>query len=239
MPPSDSSETGIKGARSWKTRARTLARRIIYAALVSSALAAVFLFLADLRITSVSGGAIHENPARTPRTDIALVLGTSKYVSPGRPNAYYSARIKAAADIFREGGVRGMVVSGDNATLQYNEPQRMRLDLAENGVPEKYITSDYAGFRTLDSIVRMKEVFGHDRYTIVSQRFHLERALYIARALGHDPVGFAAETPPGEPGFRARVRELLARGLAVLDVNVLNRAPKFLGPRVVPVLFDR
>lgn len=234
MPPSGSPETARRAAFWWKSAA--LPARALLIALAVAVLGALFIFMADIWITMSAADAIHETLPDTPPTGIALVLGTSKYIAPGKPNAYYAARMKAAAALYMAGGVRGMVVSGDNSTIKYNEPQRMRQDLAELGVPDKFITNDYAGFRTLDSIVRMKEVFGFDRYTIVSQRFHLERAVYIARAYGHNPVGYAAETPPGGLSLKVRVRELLARALAVLDVNVFRRAPKFLGPRISPPL---
>ena len=115
-----------------------------------------------------------------PYNRVALVLGTSKYLIGGSPNHYFKYRIKAAAELYNNGKVDYILVSGDNATVQYNEPRQMRRALIQAGIPAKAIYSDYAGFRTLDSIVRAKEVFGQARFTVVSQAFHNERAIFIA-----------------------------------------------------------
>ena len=201
-------------------------------------LAAVYFTAADLYVAREAEGSVVTEASNLEKRDLALVLGTSKYTGGGKVNDYYTARVKAAALLFKKGLVRGIVVSGDNSTTQYNEPQKMRQDLQELGVPGEYVTCDYAGFRTLDSIVRMKEIFGSGRYVIVSQSFHLARALYLARAYGQDAVGFAAEDPPAGISLKVRAREVLARGMALLDVNVLRRSPKFLGPPVKPGLRD-
>lgn len=200
-----------------------------------AALCVIALAAADGYVEEVGRRAIYGDSEKTPKVDAALVLGTSKYVTPGRQNRYYQTRIEAAASLYRAGKVRAIVVSGDNSTARYNEPQRMKEDLVEMGVPAEYVTCDYAGFRTLDSVVRMKEVFGISRYAIVSQDFHVARALYIARALGQDPVGFAAEGGDEWP-LKVRLREIFARAVAILDVNVFRRAPRFLGePVKVPL----
>ena len=130
------------------------------------------------------------------------------------------------------GKVDGILVSGDNGREDYNEPAQMKEDLVALGVPADYITADYAGFRTLDSIYRAEEVFGLHAYTVVSQPFHLERALYLAGQRGQDVIGYAAYGPAGYWGRRVRAREVLARALAVLDVEVLGREPRFLGEPV-------
>ena len=119
-----------------------------------------------------------------PYNRVALVLGTSKYLIGGSPNHYFKYRIKAAAELYNNGKVDYILVSGDNATVQYNEPRQMRRALIQAGIPASAIYSDYAGFRTLDSIVRAKEVFGQARFTVVSQAFHNERAIFIARHFG-------------------------------------------------------
>lgn len=169
-------------------------------------------------------------PANTPTLPVALVLGTSKY-SGGRLNNYYAYRIVAAADLFHAGKIRGILVSGDNATIQYNEPTTMKKDLINLGVPTEYITQDYAGFRTLDSIYRAQKVFGIDQLVIVSQRFHCERALYLADAIGLSAVGFCVPDGEGGDGWAVRSREVFARALAYVDVNLLNRQPRFLGKK--------
>ncbi|MFM5819425.1 SanA/YdcF family protein [Aeromonas sanarellii] len=168
-----------------------------------------------------------------PYNRVALVLGTSKYLIGGSPNHYFKYRIKAAAELYNNGKVDYILVSGDNATVQYNEPRQMRRALIQAGIPASAIYSDYAGFRTLDSIVRAKEVFGQARFTVVSQAFHNERAIFIARHFGIEAVGFNALDPSAYQGIRTRVREVFARLMGLLDLYVLDKGPKFLGEPIV------
>ncbi|MGY6039309.1 SanA/YdcF family protein [Aeromonas sp. AE23HZ002T15] len=168
-----------------------------------------------------------------PYNRVAVVLGTSKYLIGGSPNHYFKYRIKAAAELYNNGKVDYILVSGDNATVQYNEPRQMRRALIQAGIPASAIYSDYAGFRTLDSVVRAKEVFGQSRFTVVSQAFHNERAIFIARHFGIDAVGFNALDPSAYQGIRTRVREVFARLMGLLDLYVLDKGPKFLGEPIV------
>ena len=161
---------------------------------------------------------------------MALLLGTARDFN-GRRNAFYTARIEAAAALFHEGKVRGILASGDNGRRDYDEPSDMKMDLIAAGVPAEFITLDYAGFRTRDSVIRAKEVFGQDDLIIVTQRFHAERALFIAREMGIDASAFIAADPTSRVSNRkARAREVLARTLAAAD-SLINRQPKFLGDR--------
>ncbi|MGL6166200.1 MAG: SanA/YdcF family protein, partial [Aeromonas veronii] len=166
---------------------------------------------------------------KVPYNRVAVVLGTSKYLSGGGPNHYFKYRIKAAAELYNNAKVDFIIVSGDNATVQYNEPRQMRRALIKAGIPASAIYMDFAGFRTLDSVVRAKEVFGQERFTVVSQGFHNERAIFIARHFGIDAVGFNAEDPSAYQGIRTRVREVFARLMGLLDLYVLDKGPKFLG----------
>jgi SanA protein len=193
--------------------------------------AGAFALWADRHVEESAAGRVYTDLDALPHREIAVVLGTSKY-SRGRLNSFYVGRIRAAAELYHAGKVDGILVSGDNGTASYNEPAEMRADLVALGVPAEHITADYAGFRTLDSIYRAGDVFGLDSYTIVSQPFHIERALYLADQKGHDAVGFAARGPQGYSFQRIRAREVLARANAVLDVEVLNLGPKYLGEPV-------
>lgn len=199
---------------------------------LAAALAIVFAVWADRHVGQAAAGRMFDTPDDLPKRDVALVLGTSK-VANGRINPFYTARIRAAAELYHAGRVDGLLVSGDNGRADYNEPAQMAADLAALGVPAEYITADYAGFRTLDSIYRAGDVFGLQSYTIVSQGFHVERALYLADQKGHDAVGYLAYSPQGFWGRHVRNREILARALAVLDVEVLHREPRFLGEPVL------
>lgn len=166
-----------------------------------------------------------------PSADVALVLGTSKYTTKGYANLFFKYRIQAAVDLYKVGKIKHIIVSGDNSLFEYNEPREMRRALLREGIPENAITLDYAGFRTLDSVVRCKEVFGQNHFIIISQEFHVARALFIAKKFKINAVGYAAKSPPQEYSFKTNVREFFARTMAIFDLYVLNTQPKFLGNR--------
>lgn len=187
--------------------------------------------LCDLGIRLAARGRVHSSVAEVPEASVALLLGTAK-LHYGRANLFYGPRIAAAAELFKAGKVRGILVSGDNSRVDYSEPEDMRDDLVAAGVPARFITLDYAGFRTLDSLVRAKEVFGQTEIVVVSQAFHLERALYIAARHGITARGYVASDPTSRRHYmKTRAREILARTAAVLDILV-GRDPKFGGPKV-------
>ncbi len=168
---------------------------------------------------------------RVPARPVALVLGTARRVN-GRPNRFYTARIRAAAELFRAGKIRHVLVSGDNSHRDYDEPTAMKRDLVASGVPGERITIDYAGFRTLDSVVRAHRVFGQRSFVVVSQRFHGERAVFLARHHGLDAVAYCAADVSGSAGMKTHLREYLARVKALVDVWILRKGPKFLGEPV-------
>lgn len=209
----------------------TLKRMLVW--LGATLLVSVMVLLGcDFYVSQITRPYIYSAVDELPERPVAVVLGTSKYYA-GKINPFYKARIDAAAQLFTAKKVRAVVASGDNATRQYNEPRMLRKDLINSGVPPELVTMDFAGFRTLDSVVRAKEVFKLNSFVVVSQRFQVERALYIARAHQIEAIGFAAENPSYFGWrWRVRLREVFARFLAVLDVTVLDTMPKFLGPKV-------
>jgi len=187
----------------------------------------------DRYINYSTQSAIYTEVKKVPHRRAALVLGTAKYITKGKKNYFYVYRIRAASALWKAGKVDAIVVSGDNASKYYNETVRMQKDLIKSGVPKKYIALDHAGFRTLDSVVRAEALFGLKEYIIVSQKFHLERALYIAKEKGQDVIGFAAKDIPGTKAARRMMwREYFARVKAFLDVNILNTQPTFFGDKV-------
>lgn len=167
-----------------------------------------------------------------PHNHVGLLLGTAKYQPGGGINPYFSYRIDAAVELYEAGKIRYILASGDNEHASYNEPLHMRLALLERGVPNEFIVLDYAGFSTLDSVVRTAEVFGQERFTVISQRFHNERAVYIGTYFGYDVVGYNAADIAPPSGVQTRLREYLARVKAILDLHLVRRAPRFLGEPV-------
>ncbi len=188
------------------------------------------LAFAHSQVRAASRDRCFESIEDTPHAPVALVLGCAKQLSNGRANRFFEARVEAAAELFHAGVVDALIASGDNHCADYDEPTDMKNALVALGVPAERVHCDYAGLRTLDSVVRAAEIFDQRRFVVVSQRFHCERAVFLARAKGLDAFGFDADAVHRGP--RARLRELGARLQAVLDVLVLDTEPRFLGPKV-------
>ena len=167
-----------------------------------------------------------------PENDVALLLGASKKLRNGNQNLYFKYRIDAAVELFKAKKIKHIIVSGDNHKKEYDEATDMRDALIAQGIPDSCITLDYAGFRTLDSVVRSLKIFGQKNITIISQEFHNERALFIANYFGMNAVAFSAKDVPNQYSFKTRMREYVAKFKAVLDLYVLHTKPKFLGERV-------
>src|ERR1700704_3914418 len=166
-----------------------------------------------------------------PGRSVALVLGTSNKLTDGSPNPYFENRIKTAAALYKGGEVTHFLLSGDNRSRYYNEPMEMKKALIKAGVPDSVITLDYAGLRTLDSIVRSKEIFGQDKITIITQPFHCNRALFISRFYHIDAVAIQAIEPSPEAMAKVYLREYFARTKAIIDLYILRTAPHHLGEK--------
>lgn len=178
----------------------------------------VALFFAFSNFWILSHKAVSDIGRVVPR-EYGLLLGTSKFTRSGMVNPYYRYRIVAAAELFKAGKIKKIIVSGDNSTKYYNEPSTMRDDLVALGVPEKNISLDFAGLRTFDSVARCKSMFGISDPVIITQEYHACRALFLAEQLGLDgALAYAAKTPQGEAYIvRNEIRESFARVRAVID----------------------
>ena len=175
---------------------------------------------------------IYDEVQSLPHRQVGVVLGTSKYYRTGVINQYYLYRIQGAINAYNSGKVKYLLLSGDNAQQSYNEPSTMRRDLIAAGIPSSDIVLDYAGFRTLDSIVRTRKVFDTNDFIIITQRFHCERALFIALHMGIQAQCFAVPSPKNMLSVRSR--EIFARLGALTDLYLLKREPRFLGP-LIPI----
>lgn len=174
---------------------------------------------------------VYSDLALLPDHRMALVLGTSHRSVGGGPNPFFQKRIEMAAMLYAMGRIDHFILSGDNSTRYYNEPVEMKKALIRQGVPASAITLDYAGLRTLDSVVRSKKVFGQNKITIITQPFHSYRALFISRYYDMDAVAMVADDPELDKTFKVRLREYLARTKAVLDLYVFKTDPRFLGEK--------
>ncbi len=214
---------------------RLLRRWWLWIAVLATA-GAVLVFGCEWWIARSADGRCFDEIKDVAEAPVAVVLGTSPWAANGRANRFFMPRMKAAASLYKAGKVKALIVSGDNGTEEYDEPTEMKRVLVELGVPEHRVVCDYAGFRTLDSVVRAKEVFGQQRVIFVSQKFHNARAIYLAHAFGIEAWGLDATEVPVSLSVQTFLREKLACVKAMLDVNVLGTGPKFLGEKVmVPV----
>jgi len=171
-------------------------------------------------------GYVHVSVDTLPTTAVGVVLGTSKNIAPNRPNLHFQTRMEATTRVFAAGRIQHIIVSGAQNSRYYDEPSDMINALVALGVPNAAITPDRSGFRTLDSVVRVAEVFGETRDTLITDDFHINRAVFLARHHGHDAIGFSAGRVDPSVSFKSRFREIFARVKAVLDVYLFGTQPR-------------
>ena len=207
-------------------------RRIRKGVLITLAVLITFtslVLLANLWVENSTSDKVYSNTETIPAHEVAVVLGTSARLGKGQPNPFFEYRIKTASELYHAGKVKYFIVSGDNRTKYYNEPEEMKKALVKSGVPDSVITLDYAGLRTLDTIVRCKEIFGQDTITIITQSFHCNRALFISKY--YDMNAVAVTTDEVDFGPRIYMREYFARAKAVLDLYIFKTSPRHLGEK--------
>ncbi|WP_328871188.1 YdcF family protein [Streptomyces sp. NBC_00287] len=203
-------------------RTRTGQRR-----LVQALMAACVLALLPMTWMYVSTGDRLRTVADAPRTDVAVVFGAGLW--QGEPSPYLAHRLDAAAELYRAGRVEVVLVTGDNSREEYDEPDAMRAYLARHGVPDARIVSDYAGFDTWDSCVRAKKIFGVDEAILISQGFHIRRAVALCQAAGVTSYGVGVDAVHDSTWYYGGTREIFAAGKAALDA-IFRPDPRFLGP---------
>jgi SanA protein len=191
----------------------------------------ILLLITNVWVVSSTKDQLVSDYKNLPDSSVALVLGTSSKLVSGLPNPFFHDRIQAAANLYKLGKANRFVLSGDNRTKYYNEPYEMRTALIKAGVPANAITLDYAGLRTLDSIVRCKEIFGQNKIIIVTQPFHCYRAIFISQYYNMDAVSLETNTEMPSGAAKVYVREYFARAKAVLDLYVFKTNPKHLGEK--------
>lgn len=190
------------------------------------------LIICNYWIVSSTKQQIYSSTKSIPERKVGLVLGASKLSKRGTANMYFTFRMQAAYELFITKKVKYLLLSGDNHVKGYDEPSDMREALLKLGVPDSCIVLDYAGFRTLDSVVRCDEVFGEDSITIVSQEFHNQRALFIANKNNINAIAYNANDVYKNYSFKTRLREYFARVKCVLDIYIFHTSPKFLGEKI-------
>ncbi|MDB4673201.1 YdcF family protein [Verrucomicrobiales bacterium] len=199
--------------------AKSYGKRIFDLGLVGAISLFLVIMGCNLWVTGSTAQKIYGTTEKVPYREVGLVLGTTPRSVKGGENLHFVNRMKAAADLYKAGKIDHVLVSGDNRDKRYNEPAKMRDRLVELGVPPAAITSDFAGLRTLDSIVRADKVWGLENFTVISDDFHVARAVFLAHAKGmKDVIAFRSAEVASDKSGKSRTREYLARVKAVLDI---------------------
>lgn len=206
-------------------------KRVLRGSIIVVIIISVFIFFCNLWVVQSTQSGVLNDESLLPDKSIGLVLGTSHKLLNGQPNPFFEDRISAAALLYQQGKVSHLILSGDNRTRYYNEPLEMKKALLKRGVPDSVITLDYAGLRTLDSIVRCKEIFGQSRVIIITQTFHGYRALFISKYYNMDAVAWVADETHYNNAAKVYFREYFARAKAVLDLYLLGTEPRHLGDK--------
>jgi SanA protein len=188
-------------------------------------------YMADRQIIKKSSAFITDDVNKLKVTNTALLLGTNPQLKDGSRNDFFYFRIDAAVELFKAGKIKFVIVSGDNSKETYNEPVEMKKALVNRGIPEKVIFLDFAGLRTFDSVIRAREIFGQNSFIVVSQKFHNERAVFIARKYGIEAYGFNAKEVEAFKGLKTKLREFLAGDKVFIDL-LFGMEPKFSGEKV-------
>lgn len=191
----------------------------------------LLILFSNYTITNSAKDKTFSNVATIQKNRVGLLLGTAKYYKEGGINLYFKYRIDAAVELYNHDKIDFILVSGDNSSENYNEPKTFKKELIKRGIPEEVIFLDYAGFRTLDSVVRAEAIFGQENFTVISQQFHNERAIYLAEKNGITAIGYNARAVDGKNGFKVNFREYFARTKAFMDV-IFDVEPKFYGKSI-------
>lgn len=206
-------------------------KKIVKYGVVAFLLMSLVIFLANYTIIHNATNKTFSDVNDIKENKVGLVLGTKKTLSNGNINLYFKYRIEATVELYKNKKIAFVLISGDNGNSQYDEPTDFKTELIKRGIPENKIFLDYAGFRTLDSVVRAKKVFGQNSITIISQQFHNQRAIYLAENNGISAIGYNAKDVSKRYGFKVQLREYFARTKVFFDI-VFGIEPKFLGNEI-------
>ena len=213
-----------------KIKTKKFLKKTFYTILILAISSLLFTTFANYKIEKSTEEFVTDKLEILPKTKVAVVLGTAPNLVGGYQNYYFTYRIEAATKLYKSGKVTHFILSGDHGRKNYNEPEAMKQALVQNGIPANVIYLDHAGFRTLDSMIRAKEIFGQNEFIVVSQEFHNERAVYIARQNGIKAFGYNAKDVNKHAGLKTNIREYFARTKVFID-SFFNVQPKFLGDR--------
>lgn len=206
-------------------------KKLFYSLIILVLTLLIGVLITDSYVSSSSSEKIYTELHKIPPNKVGVLLGTSKFINDHQINLYYKYRIEAATKLFKAGKIEFILISGDNGSKNYNEPKLMKEDLVKNGIPEANIYLDYAGFRTLDSVIRAKKIFGQNSFTVISQEFHNERAVFLAKNYDINAIAFNAKDVNINYGLKTQLREKLARTKLMIDL-IFDVEPKYLGEKI-------
>jgi SanA protein len=196
-------------------------KRITIVVLLAPFLGVFIIALCNLTVIQYSKGRVYDNVKDIPYREVGLLLGTSPTTINGRTNIYYTYRIDAAVKLYKAKKISRILISGDGKEKSYDEPKYMRRELIKRGIPAHKITLDKKGLRTYDSVINAKETFGLSNFTVISQRFQNERAIYLAGHNDIDAIGYNAKDAPNQKGksaIKVRIREVFAKVKVFMDL---------------------
>lgn len=206
-----------------------LNRKYLYIVLGVLCLILILPVLAYSFVTYKAADRIYDDVKAIPYNEVGMVLGTGPTTVSGKANVYFSYRIDAVEELYKAGKIKFILISGDNSTKEYSEPDAMKDSLVARGIPSEVIYLDYAGFRTLDSVVRSKKIFGQNKMTVISQKFHNERSIILGDWQDMDLIGYnAKDASLRSYQIKSHIREGFARIKLLLDI-LFGKQPKFLG----------
>lgn len=198
-------------------------RQILYFSIAILVILAIIVALCNISVDRNAEGRTFSNINDVPTMQTALLLGTNPKTRDGkRPSSFYLARINATAELYKHGKFRQLIISGDKRE-GYDEPQTMRHDLIERGVPDSIIMMDGQGYRTLLSLRNSKQYFGVHDMIIISQKWHNERSIFLADKMNIKAVGYNADDVRHPRAIWTHIRELLARVKLFIDLYVTHR----------------
>ena len=198
-------------------------RQILYSSIAILVILAIIVALCNISVDRNAEGRTFSNINDVPTMQTALLLGTNPKTRDGkRPSSSYLARINATAELYKHGKFRQLIISGDKRE-GYDEPQTMRHDLTERGVPDSIIMMDGQGYRTLLSLRNSKQYFGVHDMIIISQKWHNERSIFLADKMNIKAVGYNADDVRHPRAIWTHIRELLARVKLFIDLYVTHR----------------
>lgn len=200
--------------------------RIISLTALVFILSLALVFFSNVWVNSSTNAYLYDNVYKIPKNDIGVVLGTSRLLTNGRKNYFFKYRMEATVKLYNANKISEVYVSGDKSDDTYDEPTAMKRELVKLGIPSSKIKCDFEGFSTYESITRMNRTFGHKKFTVISQKFQNQRAVFLARNNNLDVIGFNATDIRNKDGLeKTHVREIFARAKSVIDLftfGILN-----------------